>query len=693
MNNIQREIVDGSICVLRFDQTDASANIFNPETLTELDGHLWEIETNRNITGVVFISAKERVFHAGADLRALQKATTADAQSFLERGQQVFGRVAALRAATVAAIHGACLGGGCELALACDYRIATADRATKIGLPETKLGILPAWGGSTRLPRLVGVTRALDIICGGKTPAAKQALRYGMIDAIAPKELLLAAALRALKQGLPPRRLKWWHRPLPNRMISMLIAPRVRERVARETRGHYPAVARASEVVLSAANSSVEESLGHERRAAVELLKTDACKNLLKLFMMGERARKSDGPRLPVGRAVVIGAGVMGSGIAQWLASRGVRVIMRDVNPDAVAAGMERVRKLFDDRRVFSAKEARDGLDHVSPAVGPVALDQVDLVIEAASEKMPVKKQIFAELDRQALRPDTLLATNTSALSLAEIAGATRNPGRVVGIHFFNPVHKMQLVEVVASPVARPETIQRAAQFARQIGKLPVVVKDSPGFLVNRILVPYLLEAGSLFEKGASATDLDEAMLNFGMPMGPLRLIDEVGVDIAADVAATLAARFGHRMGAPELLAKMMKAGWLGRKSGRGFYVYSGKNKTEPNLELSSLCSDQKTAGLDRHELQLRLSLLVVNEAMRCVEERISDGPESVDFAMVMGTGFAPFRGGPLRYAEQFGLRRVVDELNRLSVVAGPHYTRCDLLEQWAAERKQIYED
>jgi len=693
MNNIQREIVDGSICVLRFDQTDASANIFNPETLTELDGHLWEIETNRNITGVVFISAKERVFHAGADLRALQKATTADAQSFLERGQQVFGRVAALRAATVAAIHGACLGGGCELALACDYRIATADRATKIGLPETKLGILPAWGGSTRLPRLVGVTRALDIICGGKTPAAKQALRYGMIDAIAPKELLLAAALRALKQGLPPRRLKWWHRPLPNRMISMLIAPRVRERVARETRGHYPAVARASEVVLSAANSSVEESLGHERRAAVELLKTDACKNLLKLFMMGERARKSDGPRLPVGRAVVIGAGVMGSGIAQWLASRGVRVIMRDVNPDAVAAGMERVRKLFDDRRVFSAKEARDGLDHVSPAVGPVALDQVDLVIEAASEKMPVKKQIFAELDRQALRPDTLLATNTSALSLAEIAGATKNPGRVVGIHFFNPVHKMQLVEVVASPVARPETIQRAAQFARQIGKLPVVVKDSPGFLVNRILVPYLLEAGSLFEKGASATDLDEAMLNFGMPMGPLRLIDEVGVDIAADVAATLAARFGHRMGAPELLAKMMKAGWLGRKSGRGFYVYSGKNKTEPNLELSSLCSDQKTAGLDRHELQLRLSLLVVNEAMRCVEERISDGPESVDFAMVMGTGFAPFRGGPLRYAEQFGLRRVVDELNRLSVVAGPHYTRCDLLEQWAAERKQIYED
>ncbi len=251
----------------------------------------------------------------------------------------------------------------------------------------------------------------------------------------------------------------------------------------------------------------------------------------------------------------------------------------------------------------------------------------------------------------------------------------------------------MELVEVVAGAQTNPEAVGRAMQFARQIGKLPVRVQDSPGFLVNRILVPYLLEAGMLFESGARATDLDEAMLDFGMPMGPLRLIDEVGVDIAADVAATLAARFSDRLRVPELLAKMVSSGWLGRKSGRGFYLHSGRKKAVPNPGLHSFCRNQTAAALTRSELQERLALLLVNEAARCVEEKIAAGPEMVDFAMVMGTGFAPFRGGPLRYDETFGLRRVVDHLERLAAVAGPHYTRCDLLEQLAAEGRRFYED
>jgi 3-hydroxyacyl-CoA dehydrogenase/enoyl-CoA hydratase/3-hydroxybutyryl-CoA epimerase len=462
----------------------------------------------------------------------------------------------------------------------------------------------------------------------------------------------------------------------------------------RETRGHYPAVTKATEVVLASTRSSEKESLEHERRAVLSLLRSDACKNLIRLFFLGERVRKSEGPKLKqVEHAAVIGAGIMGSGIAQWLSSRGVRVILRDVNPQAVASGLERIRKLFGDRRVFSEKEARDGFDRMAPTTQAVPFDQVDLVIEAAVEKMEAKKKIFAQLDAQAGHAATLLATNTSALSLAEIAGAVKNPGRVVGIHFFNPVHKMQLVEVVAAPQTDPETVRRAVQFARQIGKLPVVVKDSPGFVVNRILVPYLLEAGLLFENGARVTDIDEAMLDFGMPMGPLRLIDEVGVDIAADVAATLAARFSDRLRVPELLAKMVSKGWLGRKSGRGFYVYSGKKKAVPNAELNSLGRSRDAAALDRAELKLRLSLLIVNEAARCVEERITSGPDMVDFAMVMGTGFAPFRGGPLRYAETFGLRRAVDELDRLSAVEGPRYVRCDLLEQLAAEGRRFYEN
>ena len=680
--------------MLRFDQAESGANVFNLETLAELDGHIRAIAADRAIEGVVLISAKDRIFHAGADLNALQKLDDAEVRRFIERGQEVFGHLAALETPTVAAIHGACLGGGFEMALACDYRIATADRATKIGLPETKLGILPAWGGSTRLPRLVGVTRALDVILGGKTPAAKQALRQGMIDAIAPRELLLSAALRVLKNGIPPRRRSLLRRVLPDRLLSLLIAPRVRAKILRETRGHYPAIFKASEVILASTRCSVTESLEHERRAVLGLLRSDECKHLLRLFFLGERIRKSDGPKLPpVTRAAVIGAGVMGSGIAQWLSSRGVRVILRDVNPQAVAAGLERIRKLFGDRRVFTEKEARDGFDRIAPTTQDAPFDHVDLVIEAAVEKMAAKKQIFAQLDGQAGNAATLLATNTSALSLAEIAGATKNPGRVVGIHFFNPVHKMQLVEVVAGPRTDPETVRRAAQFARQIGKLPVVVRDSPGFLVNRILVPYLLEAGLLFEDGARPIDIDEAMLDFGMPMGPLRLIDEVGVDIAADVAATLAAKFSDRLRVPEVLAKMVAKGWLGRKSGRGFYVYSGKRKAMPNAELNSLCRSHDAAALDRAELKLRLSLLLVNEAARCVEEKISSGPEMVDFAMVMGTGFAPFRGGPLRYAEAFDMRRAVDELDRLSVVAGPRYVRCDLLEQLAAEGRRFYED
>jgi 3-hydroxyacyl-CoA dehydrogenase / enoyl-CoA hydratase / 3-hydroxybutyryl-CoA epimerase len=696
MSHFHREIVEGRFCVLRLDQAGSDANVFNLETLVELDWNITAIAADRAIKGVVLISAKDRIFHAGADLHALQKLSDTEVQRFIERGQKVFSHLAALEIPTVAAIHGACLGGGFEMALACDYRIATADRATKIGLPETKLGILPAWGGSTRLPRLVGVTRALDVILGGKTPAAKQALRYGMIDAIAPRELLLSAALNALKNGIPPRRKHWWSRPRPqdNRLIALLGAASVRKRILRETRGHYPAVTKAAEVVLASTRLSEKESLDNERDAVVGLLRSDACKNLLRLFFMGERARKSEGPKLkPAACAAVIGAGIMGSGIAQWLSSRGVRVILRDVTPQAVAAGLERIRKLFGDRRIFSDKEARDGFDRIAPTTQAVPFDHVDLVIEAAVEKMEAKKKIFAQLDEQAGRGETLLATNTSALSLAEIAGAVKNPGRVVGIHFFNPVHKMQLVEIVTAPQTDPKTIQRAAQFARQIGKLPVVVKDSPGFVVNRILVPYLLEAGLLFESGARAVDVDEAMLDFGMPMGPLRLIDEIGVDIAADVAATLAARFSDRLRVPDLLAKMISKGRLGRKSGRGFYTYSGKKKAAPNAGLSSFCRNHDAAALDRAELQKRLVLLIVNEAARCVEERITSGPEMVDFAMVMGTGFAPFRGGPLRYAETFGLRRAVDELDRLSAVAGPRYTRCELLKQLACEGRRFYED
>lgn len=692
MNDIHREIIDGHFCVLRFDQAGSAVNLFSPETLAELNAHLDEIEADGTLRGLVFISNKERVFHAGADLRGLEKMDADGLRHFLEQGQAVFTRIAHLKIPTVAAIHGVCVGGGCELALACDYRIATTDSSTKIGLPETRLGILPAWGGSTRLPRLVGVTRALKIILGGLTPSAKQALKYGLVDALPPREWLLPAALKMAAKG-KARRTGWKHSAVLDRLTARVIAPSVRARLARQTRGHYPAKAKAAEVVLASPRSTEAESLARERAFVLELAQSDTCRNLIRLFFASERARKPEGLKAPpIERAMVIGAGVMGSGIAEWIASRGVRVILRDIEPRFVARGLDRIAKLLGNRRVFTEKEARDTMDRISPAVGDVPLDQVDLVIEAAVEEIAAKKQIFATLDQQAHREDTILATNTSALSLVEIASATKRPERVIGIHYFNPVHKMQLVEVVAGAQTSPEVVRRGVQFVQQIGKLPVVVKDSPGFLVNRVLVPYLLEAGLLFEAGARAEDIDEAMLDFGMPMGPLRLLDEVGIDIASHVADTLAAKFSDRLRVPAGLAKMVKAGWLGQKSGRGFYVYGGKKVTF-HPEMNSLRLGNAAASLPRSESRLRLALLLANESARCLEEEVVADATTVDFAIVMGTGFAPFRGGPLRFADTFGLGRAVTELERLTKEAGPHFTPSPLLKRLATEGKRFHEN
>ncbi|MBI5397694.1 MAG: enoyl-CoA hydratase/isomerase family protein [Verrucomicrobia bacterium] len=691
MPNIRRELRPDGICLLWFDRAHSPANVFDPDTLRELDEHVRAIAADRATIGVVILSAKEKVFHAGADLHTPAGLKEDELLRFIELGQEVFNRLEALRVPKVAAIHGACVGGGYEMALACDYRVASPDHATRIGLPEVTLGLVPAWGGSTRLPRVAGMPCALDVILGGKMLPAKQALRCGLIDEIAPREHLLAAACRAIRRNVPRRR-AWLRWPPLNGLIGRVMTPFVRRQVMQRTRGNYPAALRAIQIVTASPWSSLAASLRREREAELELACSEVCRHLISIFFLQEHAKKpAPGEAKPMARAAVIGAGVMGAGIAQWLSAHGLRVLLRDVDPARVAAGMARIRKLFGERRVFSEIEARDGMDRISPVATDVPLGGVDIVIEAAVEKMALKTQLFARLDEQTQGRDIILATNTSALSIAQIANATQDPGRVVGIHFFNPVHKMQLVEIVAAPQTRPEIVQRAVRFAQQIGKLPVVVKDSPGFLVNRILLPYLIEAGLLFEAGARVADVDEAMLDFGMPMGPLRLIDEVGVDIAADVAATLAEKFSDRLRVPELLAKLIADGALGRKSGRGFYVHARGGKTTANEATNRFRSGNAAAELSRADLQRRLALLLVNEAARCVEEGIASGPADVDFAMVMGTGFAPFRGGPLRFAESSGLNNVVNDLTRLAATR-PQYAPCELLRRLAAKGKGFYE-
>ncbi len=693
MSNIRLQQAPNGIALLTFERANSSANIFDRATLEELDDTLDQLAGAR---GLILTSAKDAIFVAGADLHAVGKMSAVELEAFIALGQNVFNKLAALPIVTVAAIHGAALGGGYELCLACDYRIASDERVTRIGLPETKLGILPAWGGSTRLPRLIGVPKALEIILEGRVVASKQALRLGMIDEIAPRQYLERVAMQWVATG--KHHASFSHSAPVNAVVDVMIAPKVRASVLKKTHGHYPAVQKALEVVMAGASSWDEAgSLARERQAIVELVALESTQNLMRLFFLQERAKKLaipgavGSPAPGITQVAVVGAGVMGSGIAQWLSAHGTRTLLRDIDASRVATGMGHVSKLYTDavkHRSLTAAEARAGMDRISPTATPVPMHHVDLVIEAAVENMETKRTIFRGLE-ESTTASAILATNTSALSISELASGLQHPGRVIGMHFFNPVHKMQLVEVVVGRHTSPEVIRDTVRFVQKMGKLPVLVRDSPGFLVNRILLPYMIEAGVLFENGASVEDVDTTMIDFGMPMGPLRLIDEVGVDIAEDVAKTLAQAFPDRLRVPQILPRLMGAGLLGRKSGQGFYVHRKDHEPEINRAVPAFQVGSSQPGRD--ELQRRMVLLMVNEAARCVEELIVDTPADVDFAMVMGTGFAPFRGGPLRYADHVGTRQVCAQLRELATTAGSHFAPCALLE--TMDGKSFYEN
>ena len=691
-SNLRRTLRSDGICILTFDRPNSSANIFDRQTLIELREQVLLIAADPAVKGLVLISAKPSIFIAGADLTSMKESTPeTQMREFIELGQDAMNHLANLKIPTVAAVHGAAVGGGCEIALACDYRVASSDKSTKIGLPETQIGLLPAWGGSTRLPRLVGLPKALEIILAGKTLAGKQALNAKLVDDLVPAEYLLHKAITILKRG--KRAAVPW-RITNTAPAAAVIRWRVLPKLLKKTRGHYPAVTAALDVVTHGISRTVPESLALEREGILKLMQSATCHNLIRIFFLQERAKRrvliaqANKPRR-VERAAVIGAGVMGAGIAQWLSAKGVQVALRDINAQQVAKGLGGIAKLYQEgvkRHVFTPVEARKGMDRISPAPTPVSLKRQEIVIEAAVEKFELKQKIFQELDGL-VSDETVLATNTSALPVSELAASTSHPGRVLGLHFFNPVHRMQLVEIVAAKQTSPENVQRALSFVQQIGKLPVIVKDSPGFLVNRILMPYLIEAGNLFASGASVEDLDETMLDFGMPMGPMRLLDEVGIDVSLHVAETLAAHFGDRMAIPDVLHKMVKEGLLGRKSGKGFYLHSKGKEPRPNHELSDR-SDKS----DKSDLQERMSLLMLNESARCLEEQIVTEPADVDFAMIMGTGFAPFRGGPLRHADALGIQKVVDSMQRYVDSGARHFAPCELLRTMASSNKIFYE-
>jgi 3-hydroxyacyl-CoA dehydrogenase/enoyl-CoA hydratase/3-hydroxybutyryl-CoA epimerase len=683
---ITLEVGADEIALLRFDRPGSSANIFDSSTLRLLDELLAGLEDAR---GVILVSAKPAIFIAGADLREL--AAAENREELVAFGQETFSKLAALPGVTVAAIHGACAGGGLEISLACDWRVASPDSATRIGLPEVNLGVIPAWGGSTRLPRLVGLPRALEIILGGELLLAEKARRLGVVDALGPRERLVGLARQFILRGKPRRSI---HRAWA--VAAPVVAAQARKRVLEKTRGHYPAPLAAIDVVAKSLARGIPRSLEAEREAIARLAEGDVCRNLIRVFFLQDRARRRKTPQSrPVRKAAVIGAGVMGSGIAQWLAARGVDVLLRDVGADQLAAGLKRAAALCADaerRGLMSAIDARAAMDRLVPAEVSVPMKSADLVIEAAVERLDLKQRLFAELEGR-VRDDAVLATNTSALPLVEIARGLRCPERVVGLHFFNPVHRMKLVEVVRPEAASPEAIDTAVAFALRIGKLPVVVRDRPGFLGNRILLPYLLEAAHLFEGGASVEAIDGSMLDFGMPMGPLRLLDEIGLDVGEDVARTLCAAFPDRMRLPLFFERMLGAGWKGRKSGRGFYEYRNGRAAGANAEMRKFQQSDIRAELTRAELQQRMELLMINEAARCLEEGVVETAEDVDFAMVMGTGFAPFRGGPLRHADVLGIEKVAGALHMLADAGEPQFAPSARLLEMSASHGRFYDD
>ena len=697
---LKREIIESDIALLTFDRPQSAANIFDQPTFDQLNQQLDFLETEKSVRGLIIRSAKPKIYIAGADLKGFTADLNAGRIALLiEQGQKTFERISRLPFVTVAAIHGVALGGGFEIALACDYRVASHDPATKVGLPETMLGIIPAWGGSTRLPRLIGLQKALDAILTGRQFPAKLAAKFGMVDTVAYPERLISLATQIIRKNSGKKRTA--RQFLMNRPpISQFIKSEAEKKVLAKTRGNYPAQQKALEVAFASLSLPHEQSLENEKNRFVELARGPEAQNLIRVFFLQERAKKltvdlgesSGAPLTNIKKCAVIGAGLMGSGIAQWLSARSVRVLLKDVGPVPLAKGLQSINKLNREavrRYVFSENEARNAYDRIVPVYEDVPLRDIDLVIEAAVEKLEIKKEIITALESN-ISPEIVIASNTSALSIDEMAGSLQHPERMVGIHFFNPVHRMQLVEIVRGPKTSELTVETALRFAKSIGKLPVLVRDSPGFLVNRILLPYMIEAVRLFREGHRLGNIDSVMLDFGMPMGPLRLTDEVGLDVSAHVARELGTRLSYLGPLDDTLERMMAKGWIGRKSGKGFYNYDSGGKESPNSELRSF-QPAEPSFQNEGDMRDRLVLVMVNEAARTLEENVVEAAEDVDFGMILGTGWAPFRGGPLRFADTLGIATVLSRLNNLRARIGERFAPCALLSKMAEKGATFY--
>ncbi|HEX8170872.1 MAG TPA: 3-hydroxyacyl-CoA dehydrogenase NAD-binding domain-containing protein [Thermoanaerobaculia bacterium] len=689
---------EGDLAILWFDLPGEKVNKFSSAVLHEFSALVDRVASMQEVKKLIIASRKRGIFIAGADVQEFTTVTGPDAaKAYVLLGQQVFTKLSKLPQVTVAAIDGACLGGGCEMAISCDWRVISDSPKAQIGLPEVKLGIFPAWGGTSKLPRLIGLPAALDIILNGKALDGRRAKKAGLVDEVVEPGILLDVARQFAQRGKRKGggRAKMYVEGNP--IARSVIFGKARKAVLAQTHGNYPAPLKAIEVMDYALSSGVERGMQREADEAAALVTNPVAQNLVRLFFQMEESKKDPGSAkaADVHYVGVLGAGVMGGGIAQIVADKtDAEVRMRDINWKAIGGGMKAASKVWRkkvERRRMTRGEMARKLARITGATDWSGFSRADVVIEAVVENLGIKRQVLAEFEGLA-KPTAIFATNTSTIPITQIAAEAKRPENVVGMHFFNPVDRMPLVEVIRGEKTSEAAMVTVANLARKLGKTVVYCNDGPGFVVNRILGPYMNESGFLLEEGNSIESLDKAMVDFGMPMGPMALLDEVGIDVAAKVAGILTEAFGARMQKSTVVEKLYADGRHGKKNSKGLYLYENGKRKGPDASVYKVLGVRAPRPADEKAVVERMLLAMINEASLILDEKIVASAGELDLAMIMGTGFPPFRGGLLRYADALGLPYILARLDELSTRVGPRFRPNEPLKRLAERDGKFYQ-
>ncbi len=728
------EVSDG-IAIITFDLPNESVNKLNRTVKDEFVALVTRLERDTTVQAAVFISGKPDVWIAGADIEEFQELRTAtDAERLSRDGQMLLDSVERLRIPIIAAIHGACLGGGLETALACRYRIATDHPKTILGLPEVQLGLIPGAGGTQRLPRRIGLTNALDMILTGKTVRGTKALKLGLIDELVHPSILRSVAIQRAHEVGEGRRKSEKHSGGVKGILlesnpagRAIVLRKAREQTLAKSRGHYPALIAAIDVIAAGYEKGVAQGYREESRRFGELAMTDVSRQLIFLFFATNELKKDPGiepsqyPELPVSafeplpveKIAIIGAGFMGAGIASIAVQHGSLVRLKDADHGRVAKGYAAVRDILKERltkRQISKVQYSDYMALLGGTVDYSGFGNVDLVIEAVFEDLAVKHQVLREAEAS-IHPSAIFASNTSTIPIGQIAQASSRPERVIGMHFFSPVHKMPLLEVITTADTHPQVTATVVAYGKKLGKTVIVVNDGPGFYANRILSPYINEAGILLDQGVAVDIIDRALVDFGFPVGPITLIDEVGLDVATKAGKIMAEAFPERLQPAKSIQAVVAAGRYGRKSKKGFYTYDKEGKksdVDPsvysiflapgNIPLApSIMPTSAEAPpfpeMPGVQIQQRTVLAMLNEAARCLSDGIIRSARDGDVGAVFGIGFPPFRGGPFRYMDTLGIKIVVQRLEDLNARFPGRFEPAELLIDMARRNQSFYAD